>query len=242
MWPFRCQLRLVAACPPHKPVKESKISFASGWSYKWWTVWSWKDRHNFERTNQKTIQLAICRTLSMSLKRNLAPYSHVSSSGACHGYHDFQRSYEDDLTRTCFSRRNWTMQPNHQFHQIEGLVVGKNISIADLQEHQLIVQCLVEERQIRLRPSYFPFTEPSVEVDVSCFKCGGQGSFNVSKSWLDWCWNESFCLVFIEIVALIGHFTLVLPFQLGQERVAVALRINDIRGFYQGDISVLRTI
>ena len=59
---------------------------------------------------------------------------------------------------------------SHQFHQIEGLVVGKNISMADLQGTlELIVQKMFgEERQIRLRPSYFPFTEPSVEVDVSC--------------------------------------------------------------------------
>ena len=60
---------------------------------------------------------------------------------------------------------------SHQFHQIEGLVVGENISMANLQGTlQLIVQKMFgEDRSIRLRPSYFPFTEPSVEVDVSCF-------------------------------------------------------------------------
>ena len=60
--------------------------------------------------------------------------------------------------------------------------------MADLQGTlQLIVQKMFgEERQIRLRPSYFPFTEPSVEVDVSCFKCGGEGC-NVCKKtgWIE---------------------------------------------------------
>ena len=71
---------------------------------------------------------------------------------------------------------------SHQFHQIEGLVVGKNISMGDLKGTlEMIIQKMFgAERQIRLRPSYFPFTEPSVEVDVSCFKCGGKGC-NVCK-------------------------------------------------------------
>ncbi|WP_019792081.1 phenylalanine--tRNA ligase subunit alpha, partial [Streptococcus sobrinus] len=66
---------------------------------------------------------------------------------------------------------------SHQFHQIEGLVVGENISMGDLKGTlQMISQKMFgADRKIRLRPSYFPFTEPSVEVDVSCFKCGGDG-------------------------------------------------------------------
>lgn len=66
---------------------------------------------------------------------------------------------------------------SHQFHQIEGLVIDKSITMADLKGTlQLIARTVFgKEREIRLRPSYFPFTEPSVEVDVSCFKCGGDG-------------------------------------------------------------------
>jgi phenylalanyl-tRNA synthetase alpha chain len=64
-----------------------------------------------------------------------------------------------------------------QFHQIEGLAVDEDITLADLKGTLLEFARAVfgEERDVRLRPHFFPFTEPSVEVDVSCFNCGGQG-------------------------------------------------------------------
>ncbi len=64
-----------------------------------------------------------------------------------------------------------------QFHQIEGLAVDEDITLADLKGTLLEFARAVfgEERDVRLRPHFFPFTEPSVEVDVSCFHCGGQG-------------------------------------------------------------------
>ncbi len=63
------------------------------------------------------------------------------------------------------------------FHQMEGLVVDKGITLCDLQGmlDQFVRQIFNENVRTRLRPSYFPFTEPSVEVDVSCFECGGKG-------------------------------------------------------------------
>ena len=63
------------------------------------------------------------------------------------------------------------------FHQMEGLVVDKGITLCDLQGmlDQFVKQIFDENVKTRLRPSYFPFTEPSVEVDVSCFECGGKG-------------------------------------------------------------------
>lgn len=63
------------------------------------------------------------------------------------------------------------------FHQMEGLVVDKNITLCDLQGmlDQFVQALFGPEVVTRLRPSYFPFTEPSVEVDVSCFECGGKG-------------------------------------------------------------------
>ena len=66
---------------------------------------------------------------------------------------------------------------SHQFNQVEGLVVDKNISFADLKGTLEIFmkKMLGENTKLRFRPSYFPFTEPSYEVDVSCFKCGGKG-------------------------------------------------------------------
>src|SRR5438105_2773534 len=64
-----------------------------------------------------------------------------------------------------------------QFHQIEGLAVDENVTLADLKGTLLEFARAVfgAEREVRLRPHFFPFTEPSVEVDVSCFQCGGRG-------------------------------------------------------------------
>ena len=64
-----------------------------------------------------------------------------------------------------------------QFHQIEGLAVDEDITLADLKGTLLKFARAVfgDEREVRLRPHYFPFTEPSVEVDVSCFHCQGKG-------------------------------------------------------------------
>ena len=63
------------------------------------------------------------------------------------------------------------------FHQIEGLVVDKNVSMADLKGtlEMFAKKCLGENTKIRFRPHHFPFTEPSAEADVSCFVCGGKG-------------------------------------------------------------------
>jgi phenylalanyl-tRNA synthetase alpha chain len=63
------------------------------------------------------------------------------------------------------------------FHQLEGLAIDEELTLADLQGTLLAFarQMFGEETQVRLRPGYFPFTEPSVEVDVSCFRCGGTG-------------------------------------------------------------------
>ncbi len=66
---------------------------------------------------------------------------------------------------------------SHQFNQVEGLVIDKNISLADLKGtlEVFMKKMLGDDTKLRFRPSYFPFTEPSYEVDVSCFKCGGKG-------------------------------------------------------------------
>lgn len=129
---------------------------------------------------------------------------------------------------------------SHQFHQIEGLVVGKNISMGDLKGTlEMIIQKMFgAERQIRLRPSYFPFTEPSVEVDVSCFKCGGKGC-NVCKKtgWIEILGAGMVHPQVLEMSGVDSEEYSGFAFGLGQERIAM-LRygINDIRGFYQGDV------
>ncbi len=85
-------------------------------------------------------------------------------------------------------RRDEDATHSHQFMQIEGLVIDENVSMADL-KGTLELFCkkvLGEKTKVRFRPSYFPFTEPSVEVDVSCFKCGGKGcSLCKQTGWIE---------------------------------------------------------
>ena len=74
-------------------------------------------------------------------------------------------------------RRDDDATHSHQFGQVEGLVIDKDVSLADLKGtlELFAKKMLGENTKVRFRPSYFPFTEPSVEVDVTCFKCGGKG-------------------------------------------------------------------
>lgn len=88
-------------------------------------------------------------------------------------------------------RREDDATHSHQFNQVEGLVIDekdKNVSLADLKGTLEIFmrKMLGEKTQLRFRPSYFPFTEPSYEVDVTCFKCGGKGC-NLCKNtgWIE---------------------------------------------------------
>ena len=85
-------------------------------------------------------------------------------------------------------RRDDDATHSHQFSQVEGLVIDKNISLADLKGtlEVFVRKMLGENLQLRFRPSYFPFTEPSYEVDVSCFKCGGKGcSLCKQTGWIE---------------------------------------------------------
>ena len=76
-----------------------------------------------------------------------------------------------------YRRDNDDATHSHQFMQIEGLVIDKDITMADLKGTLALLmrRMFGDELEIRFRPSFFPFTEPSVEVDVTCFKCGGEG-------------------------------------------------------------------
>lgn len=85
-------------------------------------------------------------------------------------------------------RRDEDATHSHQFGQVEGLVIDKNISLADLKGtlELFAKKMLGENTKVRFRPSFFPFTEPSVEVDVTCFKCGGKGcSLCKQTGWIE---------------------------------------------------------
>lgn len=132
---------------------------------------------------------------------------------------------------------------SHQFHQMEGLVVAKDITMGDLKGTLEVFakKLFGSEREIRLRPSYFPFTEPSVEVDVSCFKCNGKGC-NVCKQ-TGWIEILGAGMVHPNVLEMSGIDATVYSgyaFGLGPDRVAMLkYGIDDIRHFYQNDVRFL---
>lgn len=132
---------------------------------------------------------------------------------------------------------------SHQFTQIEGLVVGENISLSDLKGtlDALCKHLFGSNREIRLRPSFFPFTEPSLEVDVSCFKCGGVGcSLCKGTGWIEILGSG---MVHPNVLRNCGYdperYT-GFAFGMGPERIAMLkYGITDIRNFYTNDIRFL---
>ncbi|WP_436952533.1 phenylalanine--tRNA ligase subunit alpha [Staphylococcus shinii] len=132
---------------------------------------------------------------------------------------------------------------SHQFTQIEGLVVDENIKMSDLKGtlELLAKQLFGEDREIRLRPSYFPFTEPSVEVDVSCFKCKGEGC-NVCKQ-TGWIEILGAGMVHPNVLEMAGFDSTKysgFAFGMGPDRIAMLkYGIEDIRHFYTNDVRFL---
>lgn len=133
---------------------------------------------------------------------------------------------------------------SHQFHQVEGLVIDKNITMGDLKGTlELIAKTVFgQQREIRLRPSYFPFTEPSVEVDVSCFKCGGKGC-SVCKQ-TGWIEVLGAGMVHPNVLKMAGVDPEVyggFAFGLGPDRFAMLkYGVDDIREFYLNDVRFLQ--
>jgi phenylalanyl-tRNA synthetase alpha chain len=129
------------------------------------------------------------------------------------------------------------------FHQVEGLYVDENVSFADLKQTLLYFakELFGEDTQIRLRPSYFPFTEPSAEMDVSCSICGGEGC-NVCKytGWLEILGCGMVDPNVLEACNIDSQKYTGFAFGMGIERITM-LRygIKDIRHFFENDIRFL---
>lgn len=129
---------------------------------------------------------------------------------------------------------------SHQFMQIEGLVVDQHTSMSDLKGTLLETakKLFGEKRDIRLRPSYFPFTEPSVEVDVSCHNCNGKGC-NICKG-TGWIEILGAGMVNDNVLEASGYDSKKyqgFAFGMGVERIAMLkYGINDIRLFYTNDV------
>ncbi len=130
------------------------------------------------------------------------------------------------------------------FHQVEGLAVDRNISFADLKQTLLFFarEMFGEKTQIRLRPSYFPFTEPSGEMDISCNICGGKGC-NICK-YTGWVEILGCGMVDPQVLDNCGidskEYT-GFAFGMGIERVTMLkYQIRDIRLFFENDLRFLR--
>ena len=141
-------------------------------------------------------------------------------------------------------RRDDDATHSPMFHQVEGLLVDKKVTLADLKGTLLSFarQMFGPEREIRLRPSYFPFTEPSAEVDISCFACGGKGCrLCKGTGWIEILGSG---MVHPNVLRMSGYDpeqVTGFAFGMGIERIAMLkYGINDIRLLFDNDIRFLK--
>ncbi|MCZ6943759.1 phenylalanine--tRNA ligase subunit alpha [Bacillus cereus] len=133
---------------------------------------------------------------------------------------------------------------SHQFMQIEGLAVAENIRMSDLKGTLEVFakKMFGQERVIRLRPSFFPFTEPSVEMDISCFRCSGNGCSLCKKTgWIEVLGAGMVHPNVLEMSGFDSKKYTGFAFGMGVERIAMLkYGIDDIRHFYANDIRFLQ--
>jgi len=167
-----------------------------------------------------------------------------TSPGQIHAMRQF---YPDPfrviLPGKCYRYEQVTTRSEHQFHQVEGLAIGQHITMADLKGvlTHFARQMFGPERKLRLRASYFPFTEPSAEADVDCALCGGKGcQLCKHTGWLEILGGG---MVHPVVLANGGYDPEVytgFAFGMGPERLALLkYGINDIRLFYANDVRFL---
>ncbi|MBK6521223.1 MAG: phenylalanine--tRNA ligase subunit alpha [Sphingobacteriaceae bacterium] len=131
-----------------------------------------------------------------------------------------------------------------QFHQVEGLYIDEQVSFADLKQTLLYFakEMFGAETKIRLRPSYFPFTEPSAEVDISCTFCGGKGC-NVCKysGWVEILGCGMVDPQVLDNCKIDSNKFKGYAFGMGIERIAMLkYQVNDLRLFFENDVRFLK--
>jgi phenylalanyl-tRNA synthetase alpha chain len=150
-------------------------------------------------------------------------------------------------------RRDSDATHSPMFHQVEGLAIAEGLTLADLQG-TLLAMCRAlfgPDREVRLRPHFFPFTEPSVEVDVSCFQCGGSGTRDGGER-CNLCKGEGWIeilgagmvdpnvLGFVEPHGYDAERVQGFAFGIGVERVAMLRHgVPDLRRFFDNDVRML---
>jgi phenylalanyl-tRNA synthetase alpha chain len=147
------------------------------------------------------------------------------------------------LPGMCYRYEQITTRSEIQFHQVEGLMVGKNVTFSDLKGtlSDFARRMFGHNVRTRFRPSYFPFTEPSAEMDVECFICGGKGC-TVCKN-AGWLEILGCGMVHPEVLRNGGYDPEVFSgfaFGMGPERITMLRRhIDDIRYFWGNDVRFL---
>ena len=130
------------------------------------------------------------------------------------------------------------------FHQVEGLYIDENVTFADMKQAILLFarEMFGAQSEIRMRPSYFPFTEPSVEVDVTCFKCGGKGcSLCKGTGWIEVLGGGIVNNKVLENCNIDPSQYSGLAFGIGIERIAMLkYGINHMGKLFENDVEFLK--
>ena len=130
------------------------------------------------------------------------------------------------------------------FHQVEGLVIDKNVTFADLKGTlaEFAKEVFGEETKVKFRPHHFPFTEPSAEMDVSCFKCKGKGCrFCKNEGWIEILGCGMVHPHVLEMSGIDSEEYQGFAFGMGLERIALLkYEVDDMRLLYENDVRFLR--
>ncbi len=130
------------------------------------------------------------------------------------------------------------------FHQIEGLYVDKNVSFADLKQtlYYFVTELFGEKTKVRFRPSYFPFTEPSAEMDISCTVCGGDGcSLCKHTGWVEILGCGMVHPNMLRNFGIDPEVYTGFAFGMGVERITqIKYQVNDLRLYSQNDVRFLK--
>jgi len=141
-----------------------------------------------------------------------------------------------------YRKDNLDLTHTPMFHQVEGLVVGRSITLADLKGTlSAMAAALFGSATIRFRPSFFPYTEPSAEVDIQCFKCRGSGCQLCKRTgWIEILGSGMVHPAVFEAVGYNADEVTGFAFGMGVERVAqLKWGVGDIRLFYENDLRFL---
>lgn len=201
------------------------------------------DENNFERMNIPKDHPARDMQDSFSISEGVVLRSHTS---AVQARVMEERKGSFPVKVICpgkVYRRDNDATHSHQFGQIEGLVISEDCTFSNLLEllTKLLRHLFGEKRDVRFRPSFFPFTEPSIEADISCFECNGKGcSFCKNTGWIE---ILGAGMVHPNVLRLNGYDDTKLQgfaFGLGIDRIAMLkYGIDDIKKLYLDDVDFL---